>query len=478
MALKDVVQDYPWHTAAVADAAARAGTDLAAGLTPAEAGTRLSRFGPNRLAAEKKEPFWREFVEELREPMVLMLLVTGVLYAVWGELSDAVTIFIIILALNTVEVVNEQRSKKAIASLRRLAAPAAAVRRGGQIQEIPADQVVPGDVILLRSGRRVPADAHLVEAVGLSLDESALTGESLPVEKSAEPLADAGAPLAERSDMVYSSTLVTRGKGTAVVVATGPSTEIGRIAGLARQVREPRTPLQQLMGELSKTLIWFALGFSALVPLIGIFLAHQSPRQMLLTGLSLAFATIPEELPIIITMVLALGAYRLSKKHAIIKRLQAVETLGSVTAIATDKTGTLTENRMEAARFEPEAMKRPLLELGVVCSDAVPDGAGFSGGPLDAALLRAARAAGLDIEAVRADCPILAEIPFDNIRKRMTVTGLKNGRPWLGVKGAPEAVVPLCGWMDEDGRSRPLDTTSRQGILDRSAAMAAEGLRV
>ncbi len=188
-----------------------------------------------------------------------------------------------------------------------------------------------------------------MEAYGLSVDESALTGESLPVEKTAESLADAQTPLAERHNMVYSSTLISRGKGMAIVVSTGMDTEFGRIAGLARRVKEPRTPLQNMMEELTKVLIWFALGFSLLVPLIGIFLAHQPPKQMLLTGLSLAFATIPEELPIIITMVLSLGAFRLSKKNAVAKRLSGVESLGSVTIIATDKTGTLTENRMEAA---------------------------------------------------------------------------------------------------------------------------------
>src|SRR5512143_2477011 len=346
-----------WHTVAIPKAIAELKGDLNAGLTEEEAQERYQRFGPNTLIAEKKEPFCEESFEELREPMVLMLLVTGVLYAIWGELGDAITIFVIILTLNTVEVINEQRSKKAIASLRKLAEPTAAVRRGGHFQEIPVEQVVPGDLVMLQDGHRVPADARLVEAFGLSVNESALTGESLPVEKSADPIANPNLPLAERQNMVYSSTLVSRGKGTAIVVSTGMDTEIGRIAGMARQVKEPRTPLQLMMDELSKFLVWFALGFSVLVPLVGIIFAHQPPKQMLLTGLSLAFATIPEKMPIIITMVLSLGAFRLSKKHAIAKRLNAVESLGSMTVIATDKTGTLTENRMEAACFEPEGSK-------------------------------------------------------------------------------------------------------------------------
>jgi Ca2+-transporting ATPase len=240
----------PWHTAAINETAARLGSNLTEGLSSQEANARLAQAGPNILSIEKKEPFWEEFFEELREPMVVLLLVTGVLYAIWGELADAITIFVIILTLNTVEVINEQHSKKAIASLRKLTEPTASTRRDGHFQEIPVEQVVPGDLLLLQAGHRVPADARLVEAFGLSVDESALTGESLPVEKNADAIANPNLPLAERQNMLYSSTLVSRGKATALVVSTGMSTEIGRIAGMARQVKEPRTPLQKMMDEL------------------------------------------------------------------------------------------------------------------------------------------------------------------------------------------------------------------------------------
>ncbi|MBP1694059.1 MAG: hypothetical protein H6Q37_1942, partial [Chloroflexi bacterium] len=448
------------------------------GLSSREAQGRLNKYGPNSLQQEKREPFWKEFFEELREPMVLMLLVTGVLYAIWGELTDAITIFVIILTLNTVEVINEQRSKKAIVSLRKLAEPTTSVRRDGHFLEIPVEQVVPGDLVLLQEGHRVPADARLVEAFGLSVDESTLTGESLPVEKTANPIATSDVPLAERQDMVYSSTLIARGRGTAVVVSTGMNTEIGRIAGMARQVKEPRTPLQNMMDELSKVLVWFALGFSVLVPLIGIFLAHQPPKQMLLTGLSLAFATIPEELPIIITMVLALGAFRLSKKQAIAKRLNAVESLGSVTVIATDKTGTLTENRMEVVGFEPEGLKKRLLEIGMFCNDAVANGLEFIGDPVDAALLRAAQKAGLEVEAERHARPILNEFTFDNVRKRMSTVSFRNARLWVAVKGAPESVLAQCTQIMNGDKIEPLTAAARQAVLDLVAQLAADGLRV
>jgi len=471
-------QPAAWHTLTVQETLARLDVEIATGLSDTEVARRLARFGPNTLTAEKKEPFWEEFLEELREPMVLMLLVTGVLYAIWGELGDAITIFVIILTLNTVQVVNEQRSKKAIASLRKLAEPTTSVRRDGHFQEIPVEQVVPGDLVMLQDGHRVPADARLVEAFGLSVDESALTGESLPVEKSADLIANPTLPLAERQNMVYSSTLVSRGKGAAIVVSTGMDAEIGRIAEMARQVKEPRTPLQNMMDELSKFLVWFALGFSVLVPLVGILFAHQGPKQMLLTGLSLAFATIPEEMPIIITMVLSLGAFRLSKKGAIAKRLNAVESLGSVTVIATDKTGTLTENRMEVVHFEPERSKKRLLEIGVFSNDAIQDGTEFVGDAVDAALLRAAQKAGLDVKAERRACPILNEFTFDNARKRMATVSLRDGRPWAAVKGAPESVLAQCTQQVKGQQVIPLATASRQAILDYVAQVAADGLRV
>lgn len=466
------------HSVAVEKLSAELKSSPSEGLTQAEAKERYAQMGSNTLLAEKKESFWKEFLEELREPMVLMLLVTGVLYALWGEITDAVTIFVIILTLNTVEVVNEMRSKKAIASLRSLAEPTTSVRRDGRFLEIPVEQIVPGDLVLLQVGHRVPADARLVEAFGLSVDESALTGESLPVEKMADTIQDPALPLADRHNMVYSSTLVTRGKGTALVVSTGMNTEIGRIAGVARQVKEPHTPLQQMMSELSNGLVWFALGFSALVPLVGVFIAHQPVKQMLLTGLSLAFATIPEELPIIITMVLALGAFRLSKKYAITKRLNAVESLGSVTVIATDKTGTLTENRMEVISIEPEAQTQRLLEISVLCNDAVQNGPDFVGDPVDVALMRAAKKAGLDGKTVQKAHPIINEFTFDNLRKRMSVVCQTNGQLWAVLKGAPESIVSQCKFSMDEYTVTPMTDETRKNILRRVAQMAAEGMRV
>lgn len=472
-----------WHTLSATEAAEILESEPGFGLAAAEASRRLSLSGPNRLRAEEKEPFWKAFLKELREPLILLLVFTGILYAILGEVSDGLTIFFVILALNTIEVVNERRARKAISALRQLAEPVAQVIRAGAALEISPQELVPGDLLMLKAGRRVPADARLAESFGLAVDESSLTGESNPVEKIAAQKATAETPLAERLNMVYAGTLVTRGRGTAVVVAIGMATELGRFAGLARRVREPRTPLQSALEEVSRSLLWFALGFSLLIPLLGIFVAGLPLETMLLTGLSLAFATIPEELPIIITLVLALGAYRLSRQKAIVKHLRAVETLGAITVIATDKTGTLTENRMEVTEVSPAANRAQILLTGLLCSDPLVDGNQTAGDPLEAALARAARKIGLEQQSLEYSCPRVAEYSFDNTRKRMSVV-TREERPrsasvyHVWVKGAPEELLPISTQYLAETGPAVLDDAARQAVATQAAEMAKRGLRV
>ncbi len=468
----------PWHTLSTQEVISHFGVDGTSGLSKKEAHERLAQLGPNRLREEKREPIWEIFLEEIREPMILLLLVTGVLYSLWGKLSDALAILAVILTLVSVEVWNERRAENAIAALHKLAEPTASARRDGQAIEIPAEAVVPGDVILLRAGRRVPADARLLEAYGLAADESSLTGESVPVEKETDLTLPENTPLAERRNLVFADTTITRGRGAAIVVATGMETQLGHVAGLAREVKEPRTPLQREMRELTRWMVWLALGFSTFVPLMGWLLGGQAPQQMLLTGLSLAFATIPEELPIIITMVLALGGYRLSQQRAIVKRLRAVETLGAVTVIATDKTGTLTENRVEVSRLYPEDHRRKLLEIGVLCNDATESGDTFVGDPLETALLRAAQEAALNVRELRRAHPLRDEHTFDNTRKRMSTIYERDGQLWVGVKGAPEAVLAISNSRWTDGEVHSLTEADQEAILAIAAQMAEEGMRV
>jgi len=480
----------PGPATAVSDAHARPpGEVLAdlgsgpAGLGEPEAAVRLARFGPNRLPAVPGEGFWSAFLDEIREPLILLLIGTGVLYSVWGRLVDALTIFAVISVLLVAEVLNERRAARAVAALRRMTEPEAAVRRDGLAEFVPVEAIVPGDVVLLEPGRRVPADLRLVSGYGLAVDESALTGESADVEKDAGSDVPLRAPQADRATMAWSGTVVVRGRGEGVVVATGPATELGRVAVEARAVKPPPTPLRVAMRELSRVLTLVALAFSVLVPLLGATIAGQPFREMVLIGLTLAFATIPEELPIIVTMVLALGALRLSRRRAVVKRLASVETLGAVTAIASDKTGTITENRLEVTAVEPAITARATLFTAVLAS-----GAGSqddrAADPLEVAVLKAAAAEGVEPGRVRAEHRAVAETPFDSSRKLMSVVYERDDDLGVAVKGAPETVLARCTGVlvtaaqGGDLREVAILEARRAEILARAAELASRGARV
>lgn len=472
-----------WHTLTAREVAARLQVEVETGLDFEEAIQRREKFGPNRLAEAKRAPMWQEFLDELREPMVLLLLFTGTLYALWGELRDAITIFIVILALKTIEVINEQRARRAILAWRKHGEPYAPVLRAGSALEIPTEQIVPGDLILVQAGRRIPADARLVTAYRLQVDESPLTGEALPVEKEAGLTLPDQTLLAERCNLVFAGTLATSGRGSAVATHTGMETELGRLTSPARQVKEPRTPLLKAMDELSRWLVWPALSFSLLVPALGVAWAGQPLQTMLLTGLSLAFATIPGELPVIITMALALGGLRLSHQLANAKRLKAIETLSAVTVIATDKTGTLTENRMAVQVLFPETARPKILEAGVLCNAANLNSQIFTGDPLETALLTAAGENGLNVPALQKAQPLLVEFSFDNTRKCMSVVRQRGEEARVTVKGAPEGILAASThqWtaydpqLESAGRE-PLSEEDRQAFLETAAQMAAGGL--
>ncbi len=475
--------------------------DPDAGLTESEAAGRLAACGRNRLVQPRRVGFGRVLAEETTEPMILLLLAVAVLYSVWGNLRDAAAITVVIATVVLVEVFTEYRAKAAIAALGRLSAPEAPVLRGGRVGEVPAEALVPGDVVVLRPGQRVAADLRLVESAGLRADESALTGEPVPAVKDAGLVLAAGTPLAERANLAFAGTTVTAGTGRGVVVATGMATELGRITGLVTAAKPPRTPLQQAMRELARWLAWLAVGFSVLIPAVGA-LAGQPWRQMVLTGLTLAFATIPEELPIIITMVLGVGAWRLARRHALVKRLPAAETLGGVSVIATDKTGTLTENRMTLARLWPATARPPaagpaagesaqhVLALAAVCHDATVISHGgtvqVTGDPTDVALLEAAHQHGLlPGEPGGLPATTVWTYGFDSRRKIMSVVIRQHGRSGDGepglllvAKGAPEGVLSRCAHLRDGGQPRPLTLAARDRVRAQVEQMAAQGIRV
>ncbi|GAA2364253.1 HAD-IC family P-type ATPase [Saccharopolyspora halophila] len=484
------------HTVTAEGVLDRLGVDAGRGLSDEQAALRVARSGPNRRIRPRRVTFWSVLREESTEPMILLLLAVAVLYGVWGKLEDTVAIVVIIAVVVLVEVFTEYRAKAAIASLSRLSAPSAPVLRDGRVREVPTEDLAPGDVLVLRAGERLAADARLIESVGLRVDESVLTGESMPADKHADQILPSDAPLGQRSNLVFAGTTVAAGRARAVVVATGTSTEIGRIAGLVTEAKPPRTALQQAMRDLARWLAWLAMAFSVLVPLVGL-LGGQPWREMILTGLTLAFATIPEELPIIISMVLGLGSYRLARRHVLIKRLRAAEALGTITVIATDKTGTLTENRMTVSHLAagaveplgtaPDPAQRNLLALAAACTDATlvhqDDTVHVLGDPTDVALLEAAERNGaLTGEPGGVAGTLVAEHPFDTDRKIMSAVyrrdGGNDGELLLIAKGAPEAVLARCAHRLVDGRAEALTGEDRELERERVDRMAAQGMRV
>jgi Ca2+-transporting ATPase len=454
------------------------GTDRRRGLAGSDAAARLTEHGPNRFVVPRRVTFRAVLLDEITEPMMLLLLAVAVLYSIWGELEDTIAIIVIIAAVVFVEVFAEFRAKRVIAALGQLSAPTAPVVRDGRTVQLPTEEIVPGDVLPLRAGARVPADVRLLETYGMRVDESALTGESVPVDKDADAVLAPDEQLGDRSNLAFAGTTVAAGRARGVVVATGMATELGRITGLIVEAKPPRTALQQAMRDLSRWLAYLALAFSVVVPLIGI-LGGQPWREMILTGLTMAFATIPEELPIIISLVLGLGAYKLSRRHGVVRRLRAAETLGTVTVIATDKTGTLTENRMtvtavavDGEPVPPGDDARALLALTARCHEASHDEDGFTGDPTDVAFLEAARDRGV-LDGVEGT--VAARFGFDAHREAMTtVLRTGDGSLLLITKGSPEAVLAQSA-SDRDG---PLTEERRAALLARAERMAADGLRV
>lgn len=490
-----VESDAPtWHSRTGAEAIDALRTDPARGLSAVEAASRLHREGPNTLRQEKEEPWWHEALEALVEPLQLLLIAVAAAYFWLGETGDAITILVVILIVAGIEVFTELRAKRAVAALSSLSAPHASVVRDAQPIDVPGSELVVGDIVLLAAGHRVPADLRLLDTAALRIDESSLTGESVPATKSAVAVLDAEAELGDRSTMAHAGSLVVAGKGRAVVVATGAGTQMGHIAGLMREAREPRTPLQEALRQLSRWLVWVAVGFSVLVPVLGVLVAGQPVKEMVLIGLTLAFATIPEELPILISIVLGLGAFRMAQRNAIVKRLRAAETLGSVSVVATDKTGTLTANRMcvavvfadlreqEPIAARTQATVQHLMEVGIWANDAQTGSPGgdleFAGDPTETALLVAAQEAGLDVAATRARVLVLIEFPFDDDRKRMSVVVEEKGRRCIALKGSPESTLAVCAAIRHEGRDQALDDATRASLLQVAEGMAARGLRV
>jgi len=484
-----------WHALSAADAAKQLSVEREKGLEPAEAAKRLAEHGPNKLPEAPGRSALRMFAEQFKSLLVAILAAAAILAGVMGEFVDAIAILSIVLLNAVVGFVQERNAANALAALRKMSSPTARVRRGGKTEVVPAADLVPGDVVVLEAGDRIPADLRLLTASGLQAAEAALTGESEPVEKNADAVSPADAPVGDRSGMAWTATNVTAGIGEGLVVATGASTEFGKIAGLVAAAKDEETPLQARLRAFGRLLVYGCLALVALVFVLGL-LRGIKPLEMVLTSVSLAVAAVPEGLPAVVTVALALGVRRLARRRALVRRLASVETLGATTVICTDKTGTLTVGQMTVrvvaaidgettvtgdgyavqGQFErggapvKPAPGEPVWEVlyaGAACSTArlvERDGATeVAGDPTEGAILVAAQKAGIRVEE-----PVLETRPFDAVRKRMSVVRQAPGGPRAYIKGATESIIPLC--------SLPPDYAAKVASL--SDALALRGLRV
>lgn len=470
------------------------------GLDSREAQLRLERYGPNLLIEKERKSLGMMFLDQFKDFMILVLIAAAVVAGVIGEPADTITIAVIVLLNAVLGFVQEYRAEKAMAALKKMAAPSTTVIRDGQIETITAEQLVPGDLVVLEAGNVVPADLRLTEAVQLQVDEAALTGESLPVEKQTESLKKEDLALGDRKNMSYKGTLVTFGRGRGLVVGTGMQTELGQIAVLLQDQEEGRTPLQKRLSLFSQKLAYAVLAICVIVFLAGL-MRGEPPLLMLLTAISLAVAAIPEALPAVITISLALGARKLVKQHALIRKLPAVETLGSVTYICSDKTGTLTLNRMTVEQvyidehvcptedlvssnpdsFSDESgleenQSNKLLIALALCNDAQLGSSGeIIGEPTEIALFELAQEKGFVREKLFETYPRLAEIPFDSERKLMTTFHpWENGQVISFTKGAAEEIVERSGKiMTPEGQAE----INRAKVLEVSEQIAGNGLR-
>ena len=453
------------------------------GLTERESAQRLERLGPNQLEPPRKPSVLARVLGQLKDPMILVLLGAAALSlaASGGEdWLDGAIILIIVLVNGVISITQEDHAQQALEELRRMSSPQAHVLREGRAKKISAAALVPGDVILLEAGDMVPADARVMECSRLPADESAMTGESVPVEKGAHDRLPEEAPLGDRTNMVLSGTMITAGRGTALVVATGMDTQMGRIANLLLEDKEGDTPLQRKMGEISKSLSFLCLSVCAVMFGVGL-IQGKNMLDMFLTAVSLAVAAIPEGLPAIVTIVLALGVQRMAARGAIVKKLPAVETLGCASVICSDKTGTLTQNRMTVQELWTPAggHRRDALLAGCLCSDARLEwkaGAPTAvGDPTEGALVVAAAREGVDQEKEEQNWPRTADLPFDSGRKLMSTIHAREDGSWtVFVKGAPDILLERC----VAGPRGPLSAQDRRAVLEANEAMAQKALRV
>ncbi len=466
-----------WHSKTTKEVLDQLKVTAESGLTDSEVKKRLEQYGPNELKSAEKESLFMRFLDQMKDPMIIVLLVAAVLSFVssgFTDWVDSVIILLIVIVNAVISISQEDNAEKALEALRKMSAPLAKVIRNGAVTRVETNLLVPGDIIVLEAGDLVPADARILECANLKADEAAMTGESVPVSKTALDSLPEDTALGDRKNMVISSTVITNGRATCVVTSTGMETEVGQIAGMLMNEDDSETPLQKKMGEISKVLSVICLGVCVVMFFVGLF--HQRPiLEIFMSAVALAVAAIPEGLAAVVTIVLALGVQRMVKRNAIVKKLPAVETLGCASVICSDKTGTLTQNKMTVVdvwTLRPD--ERPLaLTISTLCNDTVltygEDGTPKTAGdPTETAFVDIACKEGLDKNELEKTMPREAELPFDSERKMMSTIHPAAGGYRVMVKGAPDVLLGRCQIAGADAKA----------VLERNGEMAGRALRV
>lgn len=518
----EVISDK-WYARTADEALVFWQTDPHEGLDSSEVKNRLNKFGYNQMLEKQAEPWWKRLLAQFQDFMVLVLLAATLISAFLGEYADAITILAIVIINAFLGFIQEYRAEQSMQALKQLAAPTARVIRNGMIQQVTARDLVPGDIMVIEAGDKLAADARLVDVHSLEIEEAALTGESLPVRKIADKSYGENVPLGDRKNMVYAGTTATRGRGIAVVCATGMSTEVGHIADLIQEAEEEDTPLEKRLEHLGRLLVWGCLAICLIVVATGI-VRGEPLLLMLMSGISLAVAAIPEGLPAIVTVALALGVQRMIKRNAIVRKLPAVETLGCTTVICSDKTGTLTQNAMTVRKiyaggnefdvtgtgyeikgefllkkqefdYRKDKSLQQCLITGVLCNNSAikqnnvaitglwrrKNGSGWSveGDPTEGALIVAGAKAGMWRADLEKHQSRVAEIPFESERRRMTVIYRSSEDNYsLYTKGAPDTILELCRYYYNGQSEVPLTPDVLAKIMSANDTMTSQALRV
>lgn len=466
-----------YHNKTVQQTAELLGTDIKTGLTHDEVKKRLHHYGKNELIEKKKKNIFIKFLEQFNDFMIIILLSAAAVSFITSimqgdaDITEPVIILAIVILNALLGVIQEKRAEKSLEALKKLSSPHACVLRNGNELNIPAANVVPGDILIISAGDLVAADCRLVTSNNLTTDESSLTGESVNAEKDASVVLEEFTALGDRKNIILSSTSVTGGKATAIVTGTGMNTEVGHIANMLLDDETPQTPLQLKLADTGKTLGIAALFVCLVIFIVGLF-RHLPPFDMFMTAVSLAVAAIPEGLPAIVTIMLAIGVMRMSKHNAIVRNLPSVETLGSASVICSDKTGTLTQNKMTVTSFYTYDEKK-LIRLCSMCCDC--DEGHKS--PTESAILAAAKKHGFDKSVLDKKYRRIAEIPFDSTRKRMTTMHRDIKGYKTIIKGALEFVLPLCTDIYNGQKAIPLTSQSKRKIISENSKMTSDGLR-